>query len=164
MWIVADPAPSGPCGALKFNRNGVPVPFPVGTPFTSTKIFRSGAGLPPDAQHASCCCGADRLSRHSYVSNLVGKWIPALAGVSFAILDAASGDLASDYGEVEYEGGEPPTKDLLKYLVVWKKVNGEWKVLHDTYNGQSVLVRDPDGQLLMLSATDWRSALPSLPE
>jgi hypothetical protein len=37
-------------------------------------------------------------------------------------------------------------------------------VLHDTYSGQSVLVRDPDGQLLMLSATNWRSALPSLPE
>lgn len=37
------------------------------------------------------------------------------------------------------------------------------QVLHDTYNGQSVLVRDPDGQLLMLCATDWRSALPSLP-
>ena len=38
------------------------------------------------------------------------------------------------------------------------------ELLHETYNGQSVLVRDPDGQLLMLSATDWRSALPSLPE
>jgi catechol 2,3-dioxygenase-like lactoylglutathione lyase family enzyme len=38
------------------------------------------------------------------------------------------------------------------------------QVLHDTYNGQNVLIRDPDGQLLMLCATDWRSALPSLPK
>jgi SAM-dependent methyltransferase len=45
------------------------------------EIFRSGAGLPPDAQHASCCCGADRLSRHAYVSNLIDRWIPSLAGV-----------------------------------------------------------------------------------
>jgi catechol 2,3-dioxygenase-like lactoylglutathione lyase family enzyme len=53
-------------------------------------------------------------------------------------------------------------EDLLGIMGRVPDYGGE--VLHETYNGQSVLVRDPDGQLLMLSATDWRSALPSLPE
>jgi len=53
-------------------------------------------------------------------------------------------------------------EDLLGVMARAPEFGGE--VLHDTYNGQSVMVRDPDGQLLMLSATDWRSALPSLPE
>lgn len=53
-------------------------------------------------------------------------------------------------------------EDLLAMMERVPEYGGE--VLHDTYSGQSVLVRDPDGQLLMLSATDWRSALPSLPE
>ena len=53
-------------------------------------------------------------------------------------------------------------EDLLRCMARVPEYGG--LVLHDTYNGQSVLVRDPDGQLLMLSATDWRSALPSLPE
>ncbi len=47
---------------------------------------------------------------------------------------SGDGHLAVDYGVVtlrESPGGDPL---LAKYLVTWKKVNGEWKVLYDAWN------------------------------
>lgn len=45
-----------------------------------------------------------------------------------------SGDLASDFGVVESR--VPPTakKQVTKYLVVWRREQGAWKVLYDSYN------------------------------
>jgi uncharacterized protein (TIGR02246 family) len=47
-----------------------------------------------------------------------------------------SGDLASDYGRVDfgYDGDAGPVQLIAKYVVVWKRVNREWKVLYDCYN------------------------------
>jgi ketosteroid isomerase-like protein len=49
-----------------------------------------------------------------------------------------SGDLASDFGKVEMvvvDGkGNPQPKQTAKYLVVWRKERGKWKVLYDAYN------------------------------
>lgn len=46
-----------------------------------------------------------------------------------------SGDLASDFGVVTMgtEGPQGP-KVTGKYVVVWKKVDGSWKVLYDSWN------------------------------
>jgi ketosteroid isomerase-like protein len=49
-----------------------------------------------------------------------------------------SGDLASDFGKVEMvmmDGkGNPGPKQTAKYLVVWRRERGTWKVLYDAYN------------------------------
>lgn len=47
-----------------------------------------------------------------------------------------SGDLAVDFGIVESAQDTPKgrQREICKYLVVWKKVNGKWKVLYDSYN------------------------------
>ncbi len=45
-----------------------------------------------------------------------------------------SGDLASDFGKVELRQPPKGPKMTAKYLVVWKKVRGKWKVLYDAWN------------------------------
>ncbi len=53
------------------------------------------------------------------------------------IVIADDGTLASDFGKVEF--GHDPNEwvhiqETAKYVVVWKKVKGSWKVLYDSYN------------------------------
>jgi uncharacterized protein (TIGR02246 family) len=47
-----------------------------------------------------------------------------------------SGDLASDFGVVYFAPNPKPddTDNIAKYLVVWQKQNGTWKVLYDCWN------------------------------
>ena len=47
-----------------------------------------------------------------------------------------SGDMASDFGVVYFKKGAKPsdTVNVAKYLVVWQKQKGEWKVLYDCWN------------------------------
>ncbi|MCH6588727.1 MAG: DUF4440 domain-containing protein [Proteobacteria bacterium] len=49
---------------------------------------------------------------------------------------AASGDLATDIGtyDLAFSGEDGRVRDEGKYVVVWKKINGEWKVLVDILN------------------------------
>lgn len=49
---------------------------------------------------------------------------------------AASGDLATDIGtyDLTFSGESGRVRDEGKYVVVWKKINGEWKVLVDILN------------------------------
>lgn len=50
-----------------------------------------------------------------------------------------SGDLASDFGVVSlgFDGEQGRVEMTAKYLVVWKQVNGAWKVLYDSWNSNS---------------------------
>ena len=50
---------------------------------------------------------------------------------------AASGDLAYDYGAYSFafDSEEGRVVDEGKYIVVWKKVDGAWKVMADIFNG-----------------------------
>ena len=58
------------------------------------------------------------------------SWEPETIDVS------VSGDMASDFGRVLSEwqtpGGVVKSRD--KYLAVWKKIDGAWKVSYDTWN------------------------------
>ena len=60
---------------------------------------------------------------------------------SFAPTDvhvAESGDMAYAIGtyrlSFQSEGQEEPTQDSGKYVDIWEKVDGEWKVMVETYN------------------------------
>jgi len=55
---------------------------------------------------------------------------------------AQGGDLATDIGKVSAEMDTPQghAKEDAKYLVVWKKVNGSWKVQYDTFNSNAPVV------------------------
>ena len=48
-------------------------------------------------------------------------------------------EMASDFGKVSlgYDGPNGPVQMIAKYVVVWKKVDGAWKVLYDCYNSNS---------------------------
>lgn len=49
---------------------------------------------------------------------------------------AASGDVAYDRGTYRFTGSTPdgPIEDVGKYLVIWKKIDGDWKVVASTSN------------------------------
>jgi uncharacterized protein (TIGR02246 family) len=52
-------------------------------------------------------------------------------------IEVSSGrDLASDFGLVHFAAGAKPddVKNTAKYLVVWKRENGAWKVFYDCWN------------------------------
>jgi uncharacterized protein (TIGR02246 family) len=51
-----------------------------------------------------------------------------------------SGDMASDFGLVHFKRNAKPGdgKNTAKYLVVWKRENGAWKVFYDCWNWNSV--------------------------
>ena len=57
----------------------------------------------------------------------------ALEFVPERIVVSDSGDLASDFGVVKLSMTGAPTVDA-KYLVVWRKEGGKWKVLYDSYS------------------------------
>lgn len=52
---------------------------------------------------------------------------------------ASAGDLATDAGTVEVgmNTAQGPVIEGSKYLEVWRKVNGEWKLMYDTWNANS---------------------------
>jgi uncharacterized protein (TIGR02246 family) len=48
---------------------------------------------------------------------------------------AQGGDMASEFGAFTYADANNPTHDAVtKYVVVWRKIGGQWKVLYDCYN------------------------------
>jgi uncharacterized protein (TIGR02246 family) len=53
-----------------------------------------------------------------------------------SIAVAEAGDIAYDIGtySLAFTGDQGPVQDLGKYVVVWKKVDGEWKVAADIFN------------------------------
>jgi uncharacterized protein (TIGR02246 family) len=79
----------------------------------------------------------------------IGKWYESWLmepGVSntFApeiIEVAASGDLAYDRGTYRFAVDTPEgrAEDAGKYIVIWKKINGDWKVLADISNSDTPL-------------------------
>ena len=49
-------------------------------------------------------------------------------------------DLAIDFGKVALSYDDPKkgrVNEVAKYLVVWKKIDGAWKVLYDSYNANA---------------------------
>ena len=52
---------------------------------------------------------------------------------------AAAGDFAVDTGrvEVEFDSRQGRVKSASKYLQVWRKTNGEWKIAYDTWNSNA---------------------------
>ena len=48
-----------------------------------------------------------------------------------------AGDMAVDFGVVDFQFTAPEgvQRQIAKYVVVWRKVRGAWKVLYDSWNG-----------------------------
>ncbi len=53
-----------------------------------------------------------------------------------AVTVAGAGDIAYESGtyRLGYDGPKGRIEDVGKFVVTWKKVNGEWKVTHDIFN------------------------------
>jgi ketosteroid isomerase-like protein len=77
------------------------------------------------------------------VSEIRAAWTEMfkIPGISLKFLPdkiviAQSGDMATDEGRAVVGMTTPagPSVDTSKYLVIWKKENGTWKVAYDAYN------------------------------
>ena len=56
-------------------------------------------------------------------------------GAKLTTLDVTvGGDLASESGKYEMSGADGKVLDSGKYVVVWKRVAGRWKILRDIWN------------------------------
>jgi uncharacterized protein (TIGR02246 family) len=68
---------------------------------------------------------------------------------------AASGDMASDVGRyrVSLDGPNGRISDSGKYVVVWRKAGGEWKVMADIWNSDLPLPEPPQVETAPLVAT-----------
>ena len=77
-------------------------------------------------------------------SNIRAAWVDFLKtpGLSLRFTPeridfAHDADMAIDFGAVALERDDPQkghVKMTAKYVVVWRKINGAWKVLYDCYN------------------------------
>ena len=90
-----------------------------------------GAVMPPNAP-----IGKGRAAIQQTWASMMGA--PGF-GLTFApeqIIVSSSGDMALDRGTYSFTvapGGTPQT-DTGKYVVVWRKINGEWKAAADIFN------------------------------
>jgi ketosteroid isomerase-like protein len=86
-----------------------------------------GQVLPPNGDIASGAAGIQKV------------WQGAMdAGVKSATLTTldvtAGGDLASETGKYELRGADGKVLDGGKYVVVWKREGGRWKIHRDIWN------------------------------
>lgn len=58
-----------------------------------------------------------------------------IKGAKFTVLDVTErGDLASETGKYEMSGADGKVLDHGKYVVVWKREGGRWKLHRDIFN------------------------------
>jgi len=72
-------------------------------------------------------------------AGIEGYWKAALqvpgAKLTLTALEVeALGDTAIETGRVEFVDGAGRRMDTAKYIVIWKRVNGEWKMHKDIFN------------------------------
>ena len=90
--------------------------------------------------------GAPRAEGSAAIESLFASWfqqVPAPEGFTLTTDDvqlAGSGDLAYEVGTYTSRGTSPEGEaydETGKYLVVWKNVGGEWKIMADMWNGDA---------------------------
>lgn len=80
-----------------------------------------------------------REAIESFYASLYDMPIVDIGGEPTTIEVASSGDLAYDVGTnyVVVDGPEGRAEDRGKYLLVWKKTNGQWKAVAMSYSSDS---------------------------
>ncbi|HJR54414.1 MAG TPA: SgcJ/EcaC family oxidoreductase [Gemmatimonadota bacterium] len=90
--------------------------------------------------------GAPRAEGRAAIEALFASWfeeIPAPEGFTLTTDDlqvAGSGDIAYEVGTYTSRGTSPEGEsydETGKYLVVWKNMDGEWKIVRDIWNGDA---------------------------
>jgi len=86
-----------------------------------------GQVLPPNSDFASGTAGIQKLWQ--------GVMDSGIKGAKFTTLDVMEGgDLAAETGKYELTGAEGKVLDSGKYVVVWKREGGRWKIYRDIFN------------------------------
>lgn len=95
-----------------------------------------GAILP---QGAALAEGRDAVAK--VWSGFVGLKDFSLSFTPTKIEVASAADIAYDIGtySLSFQGDQGPVHDDGKYVVVWKKVDGDWKVVADIFNSDGAM-------------------------
>jgi ketosteroid isomerase-like protein len=91
-------------------------------------LYATGAqAFPPNGDIVSGASGIQLLWQ--------GVIDAGVKGAKFTTLDVTvGGDLASETGKYEMSGAGGKVLDSGKYVVVWKREGGRWKILRDIWN------------------------------
>ena len=90
--------------------------------------------------------GAPRAQGPAAIEALFASWfaeVPAAEGFTLTTDDvqlSESGDIAYEVGTYTSRGTSPEGEaydETGKYLVVWKNLNGEWKIVRDMWSGDA---------------------------
>jgi uncharacterized protein (TIGR02246 family) len=90
--------------------------------------------------------GAPRAEGRAAIESMFASWfeqVPATEGFTLTTDEvqlAGSGDIAYEIGTYTSRGTSPEGEaydETGKFLVVWKHVDGEWKIAADTWNGDA---------------------------
>jgi uncharacterized protein (TIGR02246 family) len=88
------------------------------------------------------------------VEAIRAAWRPLLATPGFKLqiipekIDIArAGDMALELGHTEVEGtlSNGPLKAKANYVVGWQKLNGQWKITHETFVPDRIPIPPPSG-------------------
>ena len=94
-----------------------------------TALYTDGAQLlPPGTAMMS-----GRAAIEAFWTGAIGSGIKRVDLQSLGIDE--HGDIAVEVGKVVLYGSAGEVIDRIKYLVVWKNDNGEWKLHRDIWNG-----------------------------
>ena len=102
-----------------------------------TMYAEDAVALPP---------GAPRAEGSPAIESMFASWfeqVPAPEGFTLTTDDvqlAGSGDIAYEIGTYTSRGTSPAGEaydETGKYVVVWKNVDGEWKIAADIWNGDA---------------------------
>jgi uncharacterized protein (TIGR02246 family) len=93
-----------------------------------------GRVMPPNG---SAVQGTDAVTK--FWQGLFGLPNLSLAFAPTEVVVAKSGDLASDIGAytLAFDGDQGRIEDAGKYVVVWTKVKGQWKVAADMFSSDA---------------------------
>jgi uncharacterized protein (TIGR02246 family) len=93
-----------------------------------------GSVLPPNGPEAK---GPEAVTK--FWQGLFGLPNFQLTFAPTQVVVAKSGDLAYDIGtySLSFDADQGPVQDAGKYVVVWKKVRGQWKVAADMFSSNA---------------------------
>ena len=88
---------------------------------------------------------AQIFAGHEAIRKWYGSWVTdtAVSNTFGPVVTevAASGDLAFDRGTYHFIQNTPkgPVEDIGKYIVIWRKIDGQWKAIVDISNSDKSL-------------------------
>lgn len=124
---------------------------------TFMSFFTADASIYPPGMPKTTGTGPlrDALTKMSSAPDFALEFTPTAAGV------AASGDVGYTTGT--YQSTMNGATEKGKYVTVWQKADGQWKVKEDIFNADAAAARPTSHVMVAPGSITWGDGPPSLP-